>query len=460
MSVHPAPTTGRRTADLLEGRLFTPGHPEFDHGRRPWNLAVDQTPEAIVTPTSVEDVVASIALARELGWRLAPQGTGHGAAPLGALDDTILVKTDRLRTVTVDPGASTVRVEAGVTWSEAVEAAGCHGLGLLAGSSPDVGVVGYTLGGGLGWLGRRHGLACNSVAAVELVTAGGRAIRVDSDHEPDLFWALRGGGGSFGLVTAIELRALPIAHLYAGLLWWPIERAAQVLHRWRQLTAAGPPDELTTVGRLLQLPELPEVPEPVRGKSFVVVEAFHLGDPAEADELLAPLRALEPEIDTIDTVPIQALSQLHMDPDHPVPAVGDGALLADLPPDAIETLVRIAGTGVGSPLLSVEVRHLGGELARARPGGGARSKVDAPYALYAVGMAPTREIGRTIGAYVEHLIAEMKPWAASEMYLNFAEARRDPRALWGEHAYQRLRQIKARFDPDDLIRSNHPIAPA
>jgi hypothetical protein len=271
---------------------------------------------------------------------------------------------------------------------------------------------------------------------------------------------MRGGGGSFGIVTAIEMRALPITDVYAGLLWWPIERGEDVLSCWRDLVEEGMPDELTTVGRYLQLPELPEVPEPLRGRSFVVIEVFHLGDPEEVDELLAPLRALHPENDTLDVIPVETLGYLHMDPDHPVPFVGDGMLLSELPNAAIDKLVRIAGDGAGSPLLSVEVRQLGGELARPRPDGGARSAVEAPYALFAVGMAPTQQAGRAIEAYVEHLITGMAPWAAAEMYMNFAETRREPASLWGEHAYRRLRQIKARVDPDDLMRSNHPVSAA
>jgi hypothetical protein len=391
---------------------------------------------------------------------VAVQGTGHGAAALGPLDDTILVKTDRLRAAEIDPLRRIARLESGVTWVEATEAAAQHELGLLAGSSPDVGVIGYTLGGGLSWLGRKHGLAVNSVHAIELVTADGSVVRVDQDHDPELFWALRGGGGSFGVVTAIELRALPIRNVYAGLLWWPIERGDDVLHCWRELTQRELPDELTTVGRYLQLPPLPEVPEPLRGRSFVVVEVFHLGDPAEADELLAPLRALGPENDTLDVIPVETLGYVHMDPDRPVPFVGDGTLLATLPAAAIDKLVQIAGAGSGSPLLSIEIRHLGGELSRRPDSGGARSAVDAPYALFALGMAPSPESARAIGDYVQHLINGLDDWAAPEMYVNFAETRRDPATLWGEDAYRRLRQIKARVDPGDLIRSNHPIPPA
>jgi FAD/FMN-containing dehydrogenase len=465
MSVHQAPAAHRHAPGApeapgaVDAKFLTAGHPEFDDARRAWNLAVDQRPAAIATVASAKDVVSAVTMARELGLRIAAQGTGHGAASLGPLKDTILVKTERMRAINVDPEGCFVRVEAGVTWAEAVEAAGAHGLALLAGSSPDVGVIGYTVGGGLSWLGRKHGLACNSVEAIELVTADGRQLRADREHEPELFWALRGGGGSFGVVTAIELRALKIREIYAGVLWWPIELGSEVLHCWRELTERGLPDELTTIGRLLHLPELPELPEPLRGRSFVVIEAYHLGDRTEADELLAPLRALGPENDTIDTVPVQRLTRLSLDPDHPVPVVGDGSMLAELPPNAIDTLERLAGDRVASPLLSVEIRQLGGELGRPKDGCGVLSSIEARYAMFAVGIAPTLQAGRGLRTYLGHVEAEMAPWAAARMYLNFAETHRDPAALWGDHGYRRLCQIKGRFDPDDLIQSNHSIPP-
>jgi FAD/FMN-containing dehydrogenase len=460
MSIHRAAKPHRRPPASLGERVVTAEHPDFDHARRAWNLAVDQRPAAVITPASVEDVVAAVELAQEAGSQIAPQGTGHGAAALGPLEDTILLRTDRLRDVHVDTDNGLVRLEAGVTWAEAVQAAGAHGLALLAGSSPDVGVAGYTLGGGLSWLGRKHGLACNSVEAVELVTASGRVIRADRNHEPELFWALRGGGGSFGVVTAIELRAFPTTDIYAGLLWWPIERGQEVVHRWREMTRSDIPDDLTTVARYLRLPPLPEVPEPLRGRSFIVVEAYHLGDPARADELLAPLRELEPENDTIDTLPISELIGLSLDPDHPVPVVGDGLMLSELPPEAVHELARVAGHDVESPLLSVELRHLGGELARTQSGHGALASIKALYAMFAVGITPDPSTASTVAAAINELRVGISPWTAPSMYMNFAETRRAPTALWSEHGYRRLCQIKARFDPDDLIRANHPIPPA
>jgi FAD/FMN-containing dehydrogenase len=162
-----------------------------------------------------------------------------------------------MRAIEIDPETRIARIDAGVRSLELVEAAAQHGLAPLAGSSPDVGVVGYTLGGGLSWFGRKYGLAASHVHAIEVVTADGRLVRADGEHDPDLFWALRGGGGSFGIVTALELRLIPVREAYAGILWWPIERDREVLHAWAELTRHGLPDELTTVGRYLRLPPLP-----------------------------------------------------------------------------------------------------------------------------------------------------------------------------------------------------------
>ncbi|MGH2859259.1 MAG: FAD-binding oxidoreductase [Solirubrobacteraceae bacterium] len=458
MSVDPAVTHRRTRAErALEGRLLRRGDARFDDARQAWNLALDQRPAAIVTAECSDDVVAAVGWARERGLQVAAQSTGHGAGALGSLDDTLLLRTSGLRKVAIDPGAGVARLGAGVIWQEAVDAAATRGLALLAGSAADVGVVGYTLGGGLSWLGRAHGLAANSVVAIELVTADGRIVRADAEHEADLFWALRGGGGSFGVVTSIELRLLSLSETYAGGLWWPLQRAPEVLEAWRQLTAAPMHDELTTVARCLRLPPLPVVPEPLRGRAFVVIEAFELGDPERADAVLAPLRALGPELDTLELIGIRELARVHMDPPQPIPAVGDGMLLRALPAEAIEALLAVAGDGVQTPLLSVELRQLGGELARSRPEHGALAAIRSPYTLYAVGIAPTAEAVAAIESELERIEAAMAPWAANEALLNFADTRRDPATLWSEHVHRRLRHVKERFDPQDLIRANHPV---
>jgi FAD/FMN-containing dehydrogenase len=261
VSISPAVTYQALPLDReLAGKIVRPGEEAFGAARSAWNLAVDQQPAAVVFPETAEDVRAAVRLAAARGLQIAAQGTGHLARPLGDLSGTILVKTERMRGIRIDPAARIARVEAGVVWLEVVEAAARHGLAGLAGSSPDVGMVGYTLGGGLSFLGRKYGLAASNVRAIELVTADGRLVRADREHEPDLFWALRGGGGSFGVVTAIEFGLFPVSQMYAGHLWYPIERGPEVLHAWAELTHGEVPDELTTVGRFLQFPPSPISP--------------------------------------------------------------------------------------------------------------------------------------------------------------------------------------------------------
>jgi len=440
--------------------ILSRGDPGWDDARKAWNRAVDQQPAAIAVPQTAADVIAAVNYARRRGLRVAAQGTGHNAAPLGPLDDTLLVKTHAMRQVSIDPAARTARAEAGAVWADVVGPAAGYGLAGLTGSSPDVGVAGYTLGGGMGWLGRAYGLSANNVEAFELVTADGRFRCVDPVSEPDLFWALRGGGGSFGVVTALELRLFPVASVYAGLLWWPIDAAREVLPAWQELTASGLPDEFTTVFRFMRFPPVPDVPEPVRGRPFVVIDVIHLGSPAEADALLAPLRRLRPAADTVRTISMPALSHLHMDPAQPVAGAGNGLMLGSLPPPALDEITHLAGPGAESPLLAVELRHADGEMRRARPGNGALAAIDAEYALTAAGPAGAPGVTSATVAAVQTVMSAMAPWAAPQTYLNFTGASRGPASFWTPQAYDRLRRIKAAVDPGELIRANHPIPPA
>ncbi len=443
-----------KLAARLEGAVVLPGEQSWDEARLAWNLAVVQEPAAVVYPESAADVVETVRFARSAGLRVAPQGTGHGASALGDLAGTILLKTERLRGVEIDPEAQVARAEAGVLWIEVVERAVEHGLTALHGSSPDVGVVGYSLGGGLGWLARRYGLAANSVTAVELVTGAGELVRADAENEPELFWAVRGGGGDFGVVTAIEFRLYPVREVYAGVLFFPVERAGEVLHAWRAWVEEVP-EEVTSVGRLMSFPPFPDVPEPLRGRSFALVEAVFLGDEADGAALLRPLRELRPALDTFATVPAAALSELHMDPPQPVPGAGDGMLLRDAPADAIDALV--AHEQGGSPLLSVELRHLGGALGRVEPGAGVAGSLEAGFGLFAIGIAPTPEAKAAVEEHVGSLKRTLAPWAAEHGYANFSETAAGSDSFFGRDAVARLRAVKAAVDPDGVLRGNHPI---
>jgi FAD/FMN-containing dehydrogenase len=436
--------------------IVLPHDPSWNDARRAWNLAVDQQPAAVALPESAEDVQAVVRWARERGLRIAPQGTGHNAHPLGALAHTVLLKTERMRGVEIDAEARVARVEAGVLWGEVTDAAAEHGLAGLAGSSADVGVVGYSLGGGLSWLGRRYGLAANSVTAVELVNAEGELVRADAEQNADLFWAIRGGGGSFGVVTALEFRLYRVTDVHAGILFFPLERGAQILRAWRRWVDTVP-DEVTSVGRFLQFPPLPMLPDHLRGQSYVVVEAVSLLGKDATDELLRPLRDLGPQLDTFATIPVTELKHLHMDPDRPVPGAGDGMVLADLNDAGIDALVQTAGAGSHSPLLSVELRHAGGVLARRSPGGGAVSSVDGRFVVFAVGMAPTPEAGAAVKAHVEFVQNALAPWDAGRAFSNLATKRERGERLFGDLTYRRLQAVKAAVDPDDVFRSNHPV---
>ena len=439
--------------------LVFPAEEGWDGARQAWNLTVDQRPAAVALPRTARDVCKVVRWARTRGLRVAAQGTGHNAMPLGELDEVVLVKTHLMRQVAIDVEAQVARVQAGVTWGEVVAAAGEHGLAALAGSSHDVGVVGYSLGGGMSFLSRRYGLAANRVLAVELVNSDGELIRADRRNHPELFWALRGGGGSFGVVTALEFELIDMPTVYAGAMFFPIERASEVLHAWRRWTTTAP-DTVTSVGRLLRFPPMPDIPEPMRGRSFALIEVVSTEGEETAALLTAPLRELGPEMDTTATIPTQDLIHLHMDPPGPVPGVGDHQLLAELPAEAVDALVGAAGPEVDTSILTYEIRHAGGAIARHSAGNGALSGIDAPYVTFGAAIAMTPEMAAAGKADLAKVRAAMAPWDAGREYLNFAEHRgTDPARFYDEDAYARLRVVKGEVDPEDVFAGNHHIRP-
>lgn len=446
----------RALGAALTGDVVLPDDEGWDGARQAWNLAVDQRPVGVVYPESVDDVVATVEFASSSGLRIAFNAGGHNAGPIDWGEDTLLLKTERMRGIEIDTEARRARVEAGVLGKPLSQAAGEHGLCYLCGTSPDVGVLGYTLGGGFSWMIRKYGLAANSVLAAEVVTADGRHIRTDRDNEPDLFWAVRGGGGNFGAVTALELALYPHPEIYAGCLFWPIERATEVLNAWRTWVDTVP-DECESIGRMLQLPDVDFLPDHLRGRSFVLAEAAFLGSESDGASLVQPLRDLEPEFDTFALMPTSDLSLVNMDPDFPLPYAGDGILLDDLPPAAIDTLVECF---VGSPLLHVEVRHLGGALHSAPADHGCVPTIEQPFILFTFGFAADAEMKAAVERSVEHMLDRFSAWDSGRRYLNFVESRVDPRSLFPEASYERLRELRAKYDPRGMFVANHAIPPA
>jgi FAD/FMN-containing dehydrogenase len=442
----------------IAGSVVTPADPDWDATRQVFNVRTDLRPAAIALPRDAGDVATAVDYAGAHGLRLAPQATGHNAEPLGALEDTLLIDVRGLQQVSIDPEARRVRVGAGVKWGKVVPALSAHGLAALHGSSPDVGIAGYSLGGGMGWLARKHGLQTNSVTAIELVGADGRPRRVDAEHDPDLFWALRGGNGNFGVVTALEFEAFAVENLYAGVIFFPFERASEVLHAWSEL-APTLPDEMMTWAKLMRFPEAPEVPEPLRGGSFTVLFAAFLGGEEEGRGLLAPLRDLEPSLDTLAVVPPAALGEMAMDPPDPLPYVSTTAVLDDLPGEGVEALVAAAGPGSGSPLEMVELRQLGGALERRSPGAGARAYIPGRYVMVALGAVESEQEAVTANTYLESIERAVRPYRGVD-YPNFVERPTDASAFFDAETWDRLRQVKRLYDPGDLFKGNHHIPPA
>jgi FAD/FMN-containing dehydrogenase len=443
---------------LAADRLVLPGDDAWDDARSAFNLLVDQQPVAIVRAAEEADVIAAVRYARACGLRVAPQATGHNAGPLGPLDDAIIVDVAGLDEVAIDAEARRVRVGAGVRWRDVVPALSELGLAALHGSSPDVGIAGYSLGGGMGWLARKHGLQTNSVTAFELVTADGHLVRADAVHEPDLFWALRGGGGNFGVVTAIEFAVYPYAELFAGACLFRFARTREVLHAWHELIA-DVPDELMTWAAILHFPPDPALPEVLRGGSFVVVWGVYAGAEAEGRRLMAPVRGLGPVLDTFAMVPPAELGDLAMDPRDPLPFVSGHQLLDDVSPGAIDALVDAVGPGSGATISMVQLRHLGGALARADAGAGARATLPGSVSVFSLGVAPDAGTAREVRATLARIEEAVAPHRVGE-YPNFVEEPADVRGFFDAGTWRRLREIKALYDPEDLFRANHPIPPA
>ena len=381
--------------------ILEPGDPGWDSARRPFDLAVDQQPAAVALPADEHGVVAAVLEAGRRGLRVVAQCGGHGASRLGPLGDALLVRTTALAGVEIDARAHRARIKAGARWADLADPCSFLGLAPAGGFDRQASIVGTVLSEGMGWLARRHGLASAGVTAVEYVTLEGELERADGD-EAEVLRALQSGG----VITALELALHPAEDLYAGALFFSFDRAAEVLHAWRDWTETAP-REITSVGRLMQFGDGLEVAELVRGRSFVVIEAAYLGDEAAGAELIAPLRELRPELDTFTIVPPSALGHLHMEPEHPVARLADDGLVGALPAAAIDDLVAVAGPGSGSPLASVELRHASGALETLENGffthaagtptdTASAAAIEAQLALVAAALAP-------YGAFPAHL---------------------------------------------------------
>ncbi len=448
-----APTAGRhdlRGLAALVSSVAFPDDPRYERLTVPWNVAVPSRPLAVIEAADAGEISRTLAFASANGVPVAVQCTGHGA--MDDLDGAVLVLTGGLTECVVHAEARSARVGAGLTWQPVVDAAGAHGLAALAGSSPGVGVVGYTTGGGVGPLARTLGIASDRVRAFDVVTGDGELRRVLADEYPDLFWGLRGGKGALGVVTAVEFDLLPIREIYGGAVYFEGSYAADLLGRWADWCATLPPEATTSIA-LMQLPSMPGVPEPLADRLTVAVRFAWTGDPDAGRDVLAPIRGIAPPLlDGVGQIPYPALGSIHADPIDPMPSQEHGALLASLPPAAIEAILALAGPGSGSPQLMVEIRQLGGAIAVADGPPSAFPSRDAAFSLFLVGLAVPPLIDALKG-HAATMADALEPWLTGWVHPNFAPGSSAERfrRVYDPATLQRLASLSETYDPAGIL---------
>ncbi|MDM4719638.1 FAD-binding protein [Micromonospora sp. WMMA1363] len=450
-----------------QGRaLPLPGSADFTDATHVFNLNARPEPEAAVTVRSVPEARETLALARERGMPVRVHSTGHGAGSVRPVRGGLLIRTDLSGGVRVDPARRTARVPAGTRWQEVVEAAAPHGLTAAHGSAGTVGVVGYVLGGGLSPYGRLVGLAANTVRAVELLTADGRLHCADEDRDPELFWALRGGGGGFGVVTAVEIELLPVAAVITGAAYWPEHAAERIIATWTRW-ATDAPREVTTTIRVMRLPPVPEVPPQLAGRTTVAVDgAVHTAHPTglaaarrHAEDLLNPLRAIAtPVLDTWSEGNATDVLRAHGDPAAPLPFLGDHMLLGDLDGDAIDRLLDAVRSRPTSPLVVAGLRQLGGAYGTPERAGGVLDRLDAAYSYAGSGPVLAPEHADAIRTHCDEIRRALRPWDTGRTVPCFVEDPDRPRRHISDEQMLSVARVRQRVDPEGLFREDVPTS--
>lgn len=450
------PSRVARLRRAVRGTVLAPDDDGYEEARRVWNGMIDRRPALIVQPADTDDIARAVALAREHGLALAVRGGGHNVAGNAVCDDGLVIDLRSMKAIRVDPSARTVRAQGGATWGEFDRATQQFGLATTGGAISTTGIAGLTLGGGIGWLARAYGLACDNLVSVDLVTADGALRRVSGRENPELFWGLRGGGGNFGVAAALEYRLHPVGPVLGGLLIHPFTAGRELFRFYRDFTAAAPP-ELTCYFVLTSSPE---------GAPVAAVAACYHGDHREGERLLAPLRGFgSPLADGIAAVPYVAL-QTMLDAAYPSGLLNywKSGFLPSLPDEAIDVMLAHAAERP-SPLSHMAIEHLGGAIARVGANETAFAHRDRPYNFLCLGMTADPYGAEACVAWARRFWDAMQPFAPGAVYVNYLgveteEGRERVEAAYGAAKYRRLAHLKAAYDPDNLFRVNQNIRPA
>ncbi|WP_320774712.1 FAD-binding oxidoreductase [Streptomyces sp. CRN 30] len=458
------PATLSALREAATGPVLVPGDPSYEAECTGHNLLRVARPTVVVGAADARDVVAAVRYARSQDMPVAVRGAGHQTVLPEDDGEWLLITTGRMDDVCVSPGTRTATVGAGARWRAVVDAAAKHDLTPLAGSAPDVGVLGYTLGGGIGpLLSRAHGYAADHVHRMDVVTAAGDLIGVTPDSDPELFWALLGCKGNFGIVVAMEFALFPVSGFYGGGLYFRGEDTARVLAAWRRWLPTLDEDTTTSV-TVQRLPDAPELPEVLRGSFVVHVRVGHLGPASRGERVVAPLRrAAVCLLDTLMERPVTELGEIHVDPVRPAPVSGTSLGLREFSATTAAAFTALTGADSGCPLVSVEIRALGGALDRQPPVPNSVPSRGLPFVSFAFGVAGADEaapVREYLAAYAEG----MAPWADRRDVVNFlspelASDETQMRRVFGEERYTRLAAVKRRYDPHNVFRLNHNVLP-
>ena len=454
----PAQTTSLdQLAATLRGPLLLPGSSEYARLATPWNRAVAARPIAVAAAVDADDVAAAVRWANEHRVRVAVRLTGHGA--VDALDGALLIHTGALDELAI--GADGVaRIGAGLTWAPVIEAAAPLGLAPVAGSAPHVGVVGFLTGGGLGPLARSYGVSSDAVRGIEIVTGDGVLRRADETNNAGLFWGVRGGKGSLGIVTAVEVQLVHLPTLLGGALFFDGVHAATVLHRWAEWCRTLPESATTSIA-INRLPAAPGVPEPLAGRTTIAVRFAWTGDPADGEAALGPIASVAPVVfGGVGVMPSAAIGMIHADPVDPMPTQERATMLRALPADAVEALLALTGGDADCPQVVIELRQLGGAVGRtAAPD--AFSGRDTEFTLLTIGIdagpvaAPTR-------VHAAAVATAMAPWSTGRQLPNFAPSADPEQAalVYDSGTLARLGSLIAAYDPNAVVIAAEPIREA
>ena len=447
----------------LRGQLVRPADPDYDQARAIWNAAHDRRPALVIRCAGTADVMRAVEFARSEGLEVAVRGGAHSVAGFSTSDGGVVIDTSPMQGIRVDPPGRRAIAQPGLSWSAFDHETQAFGLAVTGGLVSSTGIAGFTLGGGIGWLLRKCGLTCDNLLSADVVTADGQLVTASEQEHPELFWALRGGGGNFGVVTSLEYRLHPVGPLvFAGPVFYSAADTAGVLRGWRDLTATMP-DELTTVANILVAPPVPFLPQAVHGQPVLGLLGVYAGSVEDGERAAQPLRSLaEPVADLMGPMPYTAMQSL-LDPLWPAGAHNyfTGVMLQQLTDETIDTLLAQHAAG-RAPVRELHLHHGGGAMSRVPADATAFAHRDPAYILNIIARSPDREGFQEHAGWARATHKAMDPWSTGGGYVNFtSEPGQDKvQASYPPDTYARLLDVKDRYDPTNLFRLNQNIHPS